>query len=187
MHNPNLYFCAQNNSSLDSALDWDQRVAYSRLFAGRVTVLCPWGKTLYPLLSTGLIQEDNKSSGNGWLIVDWDVKHKKTFIFREIRWKSPSGPVSLFHLHILMLNTFPSNQVNCCLLSHMLMFLWFSILQTIWTQIRLLLRSSLFRVHSVCFHGKSILECIGIHAADVVSRPHFQGKRNGSIGGTASQ
>ena len=28
------------------------------------------------------------------------------------------------------------------------------ILQTIWTQIRLLLRSSLIRVHSGCFHGK---------------------------------
>ena len=32
------------------------------------------------------------------------------------------------------------------------------------------LRSSLNRVHSVCFHGKSFLECIWMYAADVISR-----------------
>ena len=34
-------------------------------------------------------------------------------------------------------------------------------------------RSCLIRVHSVCFHVKSVLECIWIYAADAISRQHF--------------
>ena len=42
-------------------------------------------------------------------------------------------------------------------------------------------RSSLIRVHSVCFHGNSLLVCIGIYAAKVISRQHFRTRNIGRI------
>ena len=47
-----------------------------------------FGKTLYPLLSTGSTQEYRKMSWHYWKIVDWDVKHQykqtKMFKFNEL-------------------------------------------------------------------------------------------------------
>ena len=58
--------------------------------------------------------------------------------------------------------------------------LWWPTLQTVWTQIRLLLRSSLIRVHNVCFCDKISLECIWIYAAYVISRLHFLDPKKGN-------
>ena len=41
-----------------------------------MTVLCLLSKILYPLLSTGLTQEDRKLSQYDGMIVDWDLKHE---------------------------------------------------------------------------------------------------------------
>ena len=59
--------------------------------------------------------------------------------------------------------------------------LWWAILQTLWTRSDCCLRSSLIRVHTVCFYDESIPECILIYAADVKSRRLFQVKNIGRI------
>ena len=49
---------------------------------------------------------------------------------------------------------------------------WWHILQTIWTQIRQCsLRSSLIRLHSVCFYDKLIWA--HLNTADIIRRQHF--------------
>ena len=63
---------------------------------------------------------------------------------------------------------------NCCLNTNLLHVLWKSILQTLWTQIRLL--PSLIRLHSVFFHDKSSLEFILIKCRGHKIKQHFQGK-----------
>ena len=45
------------------------------------------------------------------------------------------------------------------------------------------LRSSLIRVHSVCFHDKIALECIWIYAADVIKQTTFSGQTGLQIRG----
>ena len=49
-----------------------------------------------------------------------------------------------------------------------------SFLQTVWTQIRLLLRSSLIRVHTVCLYAKIGLKSLQEYSADNINRQHFQ-------------
>ena len=48
------------------------------------------------------------------------------------------------------------------------------LLQTVWTQIRLLLRSSLFWVHAICFYTLFVSNVRQLFAADNFSRRHFQ-------------
>ena len=51
-------------AQLVERLTGDRRVAGLRLTAGRVTVLCPLAKTLYPLLNTRSTQENRQLSGH---------------------------------------------------------------------------------------------------------------------------
>ena len=44
-------------------------------------------KKFFPLLSTGLPQEDTKSSWHYWKIVDWDVKHRHKQTNQHFIWE----------------------------------------------------------------------------------------------------
>ena len=75
--------------------------------------------------------------------------------------------------YLLTLNEPIATKVVCFFFSSSDMFkkpLW----QTVWTQIRLLLRSSLFWVQAVCFYTLFVTNVRQLFAADDFSRRHFQ-------------
>ena len=70
-------------------------------------------------------------------------------------------------------NSFPAFHDHCRLLSCLLLNLDSLCCRQYEPRSDCSLWSRLIRVHSVCFHGKSFLECIPIYTADVISRQHF--------------
>ena len=76
----------------------------------------------------------------------------------------------------ILFTVFPPLMTSCCLLSHLPTYFGSLYCKYYEPRSDCSLKSSLIRVHIVCFQDESkcSLKCIWIYAADVKSRRHFQ-------------